>query len=535
MKKNYIILFFLSFALKSYSQQPYINKIVNANWDSVYSEVSCFTPDSFIVSGGFISDMPFNGKAGFLIKSNKQGQVVNAALFDSLLIQRILALPDSGILLSGDTPSGGSILIKTDGQLNVRWVKKINYFIKSLKEFHNRYYIFFRESINATFPAIHVGIAKLDTSGVLIQQINFGEKPINNSGYNHWIDDAAFDSSGNMMVLLDNRNILTSGYTKLVIARLDTSLNLHWMKSIYHYLANSPTCIIKTADENFVFHGFFKTQYYGYDWAALAKIDKDGNIIFFKEYHIQNSANYFGSAWNNWKYLHELPNLSLMMTGSNYDTLNSSNNGSLIFRIDSLGEVLSSKLYHLPTENFSIYNAAAVFSDSLIAWTGSVISQPAVVSPFLLTTDLEGNAPCVSSSINVTDSVPSFTINLLADTVMSGYPFLITDTTWIVTPVNFQNIDFCSPASIESAVEESALSIIPNPATDKVMITAGNELINQKFIFNLFDATGRILLEFCISNTKTEIPVKNLSEGIYFVKVFNGKKSFCKKLIIEHD
>ena len=31
------------------------------------------------------------------------------------------------------------------------------------------------------------------------------------------------------------------------------------------------------------------------------------------------------------------------------------------------------------------------------------------------------------------------------------------------------------------------------------------------------------------------LPVENISNGIYFVKVFDGEKSYCKKLIVEHD
>ena len=32
---------------------------------------------------------------------------------------------------------------------------------------------------------------------------------------------------------------------------------------------------------------------------------------------------------------------------------------------------------------------------------------------------------------------------------------------------------------------------------------------------------------------KEEIKVKNISQGIYFVRVIDGEKSYCKKLIVE--
>ena len=35
--------------------------------------------------------------------------------------------------------------------------------------------------------------------------------------------------------------------------------------------------------------------------------------------------------------------------------------------------------------------------------------------------------------------------------------------------------------------------------------------------------------------SKKEINLNNISDGIYFMKVFDGEKSYCRKIIIEHN
>jgi hypothetical protein len=37
------------------------------------------------------------------------------------------------------------------------------------------------------------------------------------------------------------------------------------------------------------------------------------------------------------------------------------------------------------------------------------------------------------------------------------------------------------------------------------------------------------------NESKKEINLNNLCSGIYFVRVYDEEKSYCRKLIIEHD
>lgn len=91
-------------------------------------------------------------------------------------------------------------------------------------------------------------------------------------------------------------------------------------------------------------------------------------------------------------------------------------------------------------------------------------------------------------------------------------------------------------ANIESSINKisnnNALSLYPNPVTDKLYLTANeNEAIQQIIIYNVIGK--QVLNSEMNANTKT-INVSNLDNGIYIVKMISKKgeaysQSFVKK------
>ena len=76
--------------------------------------------------------------------------------------------------------------------------------------------------------------------------------------------------------------------------------------------------------------------------------------------------------------------------------------------------------------------------------------------------------------------------------------------------------------------------IYPNPAASHFKIEFVNN-INQGIV-EIYNVMGEKVFEETIHNSaKKEIVLENIYEGIYVVKVFDGKISYCKKLIVEYD
>lgn len=65
----------------------------------------------------------------------------------------------------------------------------------------------------------------------------------------------------------------------------------------------------------------------------------------------------------------------------------------------------------------------------------------------------------------------------------------------------------------------------PNPASDFITVN-----ISDDYTFQIFDLTGRIILETCSFNNK--INVSEIPNGIYILKTLNKKAQFTNKLII---
>ena len=83
-------------------------------------------------------------------------------------------------------------------------------------------------------------------------------------------------------------------------------------------------------------------------------------------------------------------------------------------------------------------------------------------------------------------------------------------------------------ASTRNHKENDSIDLFPNPAENKIIVEL-NEL-NQNI--EIFDVTGS--LKFATKNTqlKTEVDVSLYSNGIYFVKISNGKNNVSQKFIV---
>ncbi len=77
-----------------------------------------------------------------------------------------------------------------------------------------------------------------------------------------------------------------------------------------------------------------------------------------------------------------------------------------------------------------------------------------------------------------------------------------------------------------------AYSISPNPSPGKFTIRFAQYL--SKGSIEIYSAIGKkVWNENIYNELKKEVHLKNISNGIYFVKVSDGEKSYCKKLIVE--
>ena len=88
--------------------------------------------------------------------------------------------------------------------------------------------------------------------------------------------------------------------------------------------------------------------------------------------------------------------------------------------------------------------------------------------------------------------------------------------TLVITKYNGDKATYSKKVLATSETSKSKISIYPNPATDIVMI----ENLKPNASLELIDNSGKIVRSISNSkSTKTEVNIKNLSSGIYYLKV----------------
>ena len=89
-----------------------------------------------------------------------------------------------------------------------------------------------------------------------------------------------------------------------------------------------------------------------------------------------------------------------------------------------------------------------------------------------------------------------------------------------------------------SLPEGEELSVYPNPASSELTIKIGLDYKSNTQM-QIIDLTGKVVLD-CSEDIdyehgvyKASLDISHLKTGIYFVKVIQPDKAFCKKLLVK--
>ncbi len=80
----------------------------------------------------------------------------------------------------------------------------------------------------------------------------------------------------------------------------------------------------------------------------------------------------------------------------------------------------------------------------------------------------------------------------------------------------------------DAAINENNLNVFPNPTKNSLTILLKEK---QDYQIVITDALGRIVLENKFAGTLLEINCELLTEGLYYIKVFNELNSYNSKFV----
>ncbi|MEZ4937968.1 MAG: T9SS type A sorting domain-containing protein [Crocinitomicaceae bacterium] len=88
-------------------------------------------------------------------------------------------------------------------------------------------------------------------------------------------------------------------------------------------------------------------------------------------------------------------------------------------------------------------------------------------------------------------------------------------------------------ASVDSEELENQIQIYPNPVKDQLIISLKSN--KEKYAVQLFDATGKLVLETRIENQQNYISMSQLTSGVYILRVQNDQSILKIERIVKEE
>ena len=322
----------------------------------------------------------------------------------------------------------------------------------------------------------------------------------------------------------------TYNYWDIYVLKTDSIGNLQWNNLIYNCgISRSgaasqdfASSIIQTTDGGFVLSGNTENCNIGKEYVYLIKLSYNGGHIWSKLYG--------GPTYDNAGY-------SVKQTFDNGFVIAGITNSFgfgmkdvYILKTDSNGKLLWSKTYGGASND--IGKSIQITNDGGFILGGFTNSFGADSNDvYIIKTDSLGNSGC-NENIPLTKTPPSYTgqsgINI---TILSTQSFINNPNTLVNSGGTLNKL--CSVGIYETTFE-NFFSLFPNPANNDFILFS-NHLIKKGEI-QLFNILGKMVLKENLDNeSEIRINIKNISDGIYFVKVIERENYFCKQLIIERN
>lgn len=442
------------------------------------------------INGNVLFAKYFSGSLGdvnvYSIKTDNNNNIYVAGNFLGTLYL------DTDTLVTGGTPS--TFVFKADNFGNVIWAKKLSYIdangytgILDLDSLNNII-------IAGTYQYSGGGglhncfIEKLDNNGnslsqhvITGQNNNLTWNPLFVSPTGSYFLIGGFEGSAT----LNSISINPVGAYDIFIAKFSSTDSLEWFRNYGTTGIDNPGAIV--SDDNNI---------YFISGAKINMLNAQGDSVWNNVIGNPSNINLYGQSM-------VIRNKKPIIAGSY-------NNAQLTIGTTVFPFATNSNLFLAQVDSVGSYD-----------W-GIIATSTGSLSPFSLTHS--NNNVYVNG--NFGSATGYSTLAIANDTLISnnlahaeGYlAKLEIPTTGIISINN----------------SSSKIIVAPNPNDGNFAITFSNFI--TKGVIEIYNLFGEKVFEENINASITkEINLKNISAGIYFVKVFDGDKSYCKKLIIDRN
>lgn len=448
----------------------------------------------------------------FLIKTDSNGDTLWTKTYSESLFG------DVGVSVKQTTDGGfiiaGTILIKTDSVGNLLWSKSISG--SSVQQTGDGGYIIVGSG--GFGPNIDVYVVKTDANGDTLWTKTLGVT--NNYLYGFSVQQT---TDGGYIIGGKNMSLTTGGYTDVYLAKTDSGGNLLWSKFFGGFSYDYGNSVQQATDGGYIITGGFGSIGAGYNDVYLIKTDSIGNLLW--------SQTYRGSGYDSGNSVQQTTDGGYIISGVT-DTFAILNCNVYLIKTDSNGNILWSKTFG--STSFDKPNSVQQTTDGGYIITGNKGNFGAGYNDvYLIKTDSLGNSGCNQTNPATIVNSPATIVTNPASTVAS-FPINVLTSATIVGSGGGLVTTLCFSAGINEIAINNSFIVSPNPSSGSFTILFEKRGINGSIeILNIFG--NNIFSERIYNESNKQIHLGNITDGIYFVKVFDSERSYCKKLIVAHD
>jgi len=485
------------------------------------------TSDGGYILAGWTYSFGAGAEDIYLIKTNVNGDSLWTKTFgginheDAFFIQQTA---DGGYLTTGYTVSFGAgnndiYLIKTDANGDLLWTKSFGGLsfdagYEVLQTIDGGYII---TGTIYSSGSNDVCLIKTDANGDSLWTKTFG---------------GTGNDLGNSIQQTTDGGFIISGFTSsfgaggydIYLIKTDVNGNLLWTRTFGGALEDKGNSVQQTTDGGYIICGWTLSFGAGAENVYLIKTDINGNLLWSKTFG--------GTIVEEGYSVQQTTDGGYIIAGNTFSfSATGSETNFYLIKTDANGDSLWTKTFGGADNDEA--NSVHQTMDGGYIIGGSTYSFGSGFSDFyLVKTDSLGNSGCNESGTPTIVTSPATQMSSPASIVGSANvtvtsPATVVGSGGVVSPI-------CTTVGFNIIDSDNSFVISPNPSAGNFNISFESTIVNGNI--EIFNTIGEKVLSVNISSeSKKVINLDKISGGIYFVKVFNGEKYSCKKIIIERD
>jgi len=431
---------------------------------------------------------------------------------------------DGGYIIAGQTNSFGSggfdvYLLKTDSSGNSLWSKTFgginDDFAYSVQETSDGGYIIAAKTESFGAGNFDVYLIKTDANGDSLWIKTFGGSNIDDGTCVRQTTDGGY-------ILVGNTTSFGAGSADVFLIKTDASGDTLWSKTLGDTSVDIALTGMQTSDGGYMILGYTYSFGAGGMEACLIKTDANGGLAWSKSYgSIDNDVAYYGQQTSDDGYI--ISGTTNSYGAGNFDVI--------LIKTDLNGDTLWTRSFggidndqgHFVQQTVDTGYIVAGFTQSFGAGNRDI---------YLLKADNDGHIACNEGGTAIT--VTSSNIQVAAPAIIVGSTNTIVTTGTAVISSGCLDCSTCTTTDMDEVVVDNSFIIYPNPVQEELFVSWDFEIDNGNIkIYNTF---GEIIYsDVVFKKSFKKLDLKHLSAGVYFIRLCEENRTYCKKLIVRDD